>query len=159
MDTATSRAGTLETLVMRSGSPLEDSRRVIVNASAPRNRDGIDERSFRWKCFTGASSTDARGAGADCKRFLTMLLLITYPQTSRPVRFERYHAAMVQSNANDQCASLVAQQQSLIAGVDVVFRQTHEGGCHVFDNVGDSRGSRNRQNHRGSREQPCQCDL
>jgi translation initiation factor 2B subunit (eIF-2B alpha/beta/delta family) len=45
--TITSSAGTVETFVIGSASPLEDSSRVIVNESTPHNRDGIDERSFR----------------------------------------------------------------------------------------------------------------
>ena len=63
---------------------------------------------------------------------------------------------MVQSNSSDQSASLVVQRQNLIDGVDVVFRQTDGCGCHVLDDVGDFGGSRNRQNDRGSREQPRQ---
>jgi hypothetical protein len=46
--TLTSSAGTLDTFVIGSASPLEDSRRVIANESGKRNRDGIDERSFKW---------------------------------------------------------------------------------------------------------------
>jgi hypothetical protein len=47
IETATSSAGTVETFVIGRASPLEDSSRVIVNESAPRKRDGIDELSFR----------------------------------------------------------------------------------------------------------------
>ena len=44
---------------------------------------------------------------------------------------------MVQSNSNNQRASLVVQRQSLVDGIDVVFRQTNAGGCHVLDEVGE----------------------
>ena len=66
---------------------------------------------------------------------------------------------IVQSNSSYQSASLVVQQQNLIDGVDVVFRQTNACGCHVLDDVGDFGGSRNWQNDWGSCEQPGQRDL
>jgi hypothetical protein len=46
--TATSNAGTLDIFTIGSASPLDDSKRVMANESGKRNRDGTDERSFRW---------------------------------------------------------------------------------------------------------------
>jgi len=60
MDTETSNAGTLETFVILSARPFEDSKRVMANESA-RTTDGIDEPSFRWTWLAGVSSTEAGG--------------------------------------------------------------------------------------------------
>jgi len=60
MDTETSNAGTLETFVILSARPFEDSKRVMANESA-RTTDGIDELSFRWRWLAGVSSTEAGG--------------------------------------------------------------------------------------------------
>jgi len=64
METETSNAGTLETFVILSARPFEDSKRVMTNESA-RTTDGIDEPSFRWTWPAGVSSTDAGGREGD----------------------------------------------------------------------------------------------
>lgn len=58
--------GNVRDLRDRISQPLEDSTRVMANEPVWRKNDGIDEFSFRWRCFTGASSSDTRGAEADC---------------------------------------------------------------------------------------------
>jgi len=67
METETSNAGTLETFVILSARPFEDSKRVMTNESA-RTTDGIDEPSFRWTWLADVSSTDAGGREGDRRR-------------------------------------------------------------------------------------------
>jgi hypothetical protein len=67
METETSNAGTLETFVILSARPFEDSNRVMANESA-RTTDGIDEPSFRWTWLAGVSSTEAGGREGDRRR-------------------------------------------------------------------------------------------